>query len=123
MFMSHVDNDDVETLFTKSKKTAKSTKKPAVKAMKKASKSLKKSAPKNVVKAVKPKAAKVKAANPAKSSTKKASKPKNVKPKTYKISGSFTLDSEGNVLKQTKSISSVNIKDKLALVQFLVKTK
>jgi hypothetical protein len=54
---------------------------------------------------------------------KKVDKPKKIKPKAYKIAGSFTLDSEGKLLKQTKSINGVVVSKKEIVVTFVVKLK
>lgn len=58
----------------------------------------------------------------------KAKKPvKKVKPKVYKVSGSFSLDAIGSVVKKTKAIHSIvkgkKGNEKEYAVTFLVKTK
>lgn len=68
-----------------------------VKAVKAEPKKLKKVAKAKAVKVVKSKAAK--AAKPVKA--------KKLKLKTYKVAGKFSVDSEGNVVKPSKSISLV----------------
>ena len=115
MFMSHNDNDEIDTLFTPSKKTskkpAKAAKKDTGKAAKKPLKSVKKTltAFAERVKKAKEEIAKGSQAKAKKASTKKVSKPKNAKPKAYKVSGSFTVDAEGLVLKHTKSIDAISV--------------
>lgn len=57
----------------------------------------------------------------------KAKKPvKKVKPKVYKLSGSFSLDGAGSVIKKTKAIHSIvkgkKGNEKEYAVTFLVKT-
>lgn len=119
-------NQDIETLFPKkpAKKSLKAPKKAPVKVMKNIEKAAKKVAPKKAAKVVKAKKVKL---NVKKDVAKKVSKPKKVKAKVYKVSGSFSLDAEGNVLKKTKSIDTVNAvisrTKKEALVTFLVKLK
>lgn len=63
---------------------------------------------------------------------KKTNKPlskkvKKLKPKVYKVSGSFSLDEFGDVLKKTKAIHSISKRkkgnEKEYTVTFLVKTK
>jgi hypothetical protein len=91
MFMSQA-GENVDDLFT--------TAKP--KKAKKATKVVKKAAKKVVAKPSKVKAKKV-----AVTPTKKAAKTKKPKVKTYKVSGTFKIDANGIVVKQSKSINEV----------------
>lgn len=124
MFITQNDGE-IETLFGKKKKAVKKPAKTAKKVAKKPLKSVKKTLSDFAERVKKAKAviAKGSQANPTKASTKKVSKPKKIKPKAYKVSGSFALDAEGKVLKQTKSIHKITIDKKTIMVDFIVKLK
>jgi len=81
---------------------------------------VKKAAPKKAAKDVK---AKTKKPNVTKAAVKKVLKPKKLKPKSYKVSGSFALDAEGNIVKQTKSIFGLVVSKKEVIVTFNLKRK
>jgi hypothetical protein len=132
MFMSQSNSDDeVEALFGSLKSKPKIAKKPVnksdnvklkkikdvVKSVSKAFKKIDLKMPANVVKTRELKA------KAKKASAKKVAQPKKIKPKSYKVSGSFTLDSNGAVLKSTKPIHGILVSKKEFFVTFVVKRK
>lgn len=108
MFMLQENKDATGGLLEKTKKTVKKMLKP------------KENSAKKVVKVVKSKVAQKKL---SKTPTKKVVILKKSKPKAYKVSGTFKLDADGNVVKKTKSVNSISVSKKEIVITFNVKRK